>query len=283
MKIYISSVAFLDYNIEKLIKICSQKKINLEFSSGMNFHPNMMNFFINYPYPKLAHNYFPAPQIPFVLNLASTDDNIRETSIQHCINGLQLTKKANAPFFAAHAGFCIDPNPNDLGKKLDCNIGIINKEYHWKLFIKSVNTILSIAEKLDTNFYIENNVIAKFNIDSMGQNPLLGCDDLELTRLVQEINHNRFGILLDTAHLKVSSNTLGFNMDKAVKNLKNVIKAVHHSDNDGNIDSNDPITNDYWFLKHFPQFRNLVHVIEVKRQSVEELKIQQSILSNHSI
>jgi sugar phosphate isomerase/epimerase len=279
MKIYVSSVAFLGQSVEELVEFCTKEAINLEFSSGLEFHPDMEQFFLNYAHPKLAHNYFPAPQISFVLNLASANEKIREVSIQHCINGLKLTKKAKASFFAAHAGFCIDPNPDDLGKQLEHGKGKIDKEYHWDLFIKSVKRILAVAEKLEVDFYIENNVIAKFNIDGFGQNPLLCCDDIELNRLIKEVNHPRLGILLDTAHLKVSAQTLDFEMDGAVENLTSIIKAIHHSDNDGLLDSNQPLTMNYWFRKHLTKFQSLSHVIEVKKQTLHQLKIQEKILN----
>ena len=46
------------------------------------------------------------------------------------------------------------------------------------------------------------------------------------------------GLLLDVAHLKVSSKTLGFNLQKAHRDLSKIISAYHLSDNNGFQDSN---------------------------------------------
>src|SRR5665811_1545119 len=87
-------------------------------SSGMPYRADMEEIFLNAPIKKFAHNYFPAPEIPFVLNLASSNEKIRNQSLTHCLKGLELSKLAGAHFFSAHAGFCVDPHPDELGRKL---------------------------------------------------------------------------------------------------------------------------------------------------------------------
>lgn len=280
MKTYISTIAFLGQPVERIFEMAKEQEFNLEFSSALPFHPDMEKLFNDYPFPKLAHNYFPAPQDPFVLNLASKDENIRQRSIAHCKNGLKMSKKANAPFFAAHAGFCLDPKPEELGKKLQQSTELINKEAHWILFIESVEEIMKLARELNVDFYIENNVTAQMNINTHGQNPLFCAEPHEMIRLFNHINDPHFGILLDTAHLKVSSRTMKFSLDLAVDQLQSTIKAIHHSDNEGLLDNNQPLEADYWFLQFVSRFSNIPHVIEVKKQDIADLKRQMDLLEN---
>ena len=61
-----------------------------------------------------------------------------------------------------------------------------------------------------------------------------------------------------------------------------VIKAIHHSDNEGVLDNNRPIKEDYWFKRFMPYFRNLPHVLEVKKQSIKEINQQVSLLRTMS-
>ena len=103
--IYISTIAFNSLNIEEAIAIAKNNNFALEFSSGIPFHPKMEDIYTNCTLRRIPHNYFPAPKMPFVLNLASTNNTIRELSIQHCIQGLKLAKKSNSPFYSAHFGF----------------------------------------------------------------------------------------------------------------------------------------------------------------------------------
>ena len=269
--LYISSLAFLRKTVEEIITICSEQNYNLEFSSGMPFRKNMKEIFLNASLQRMPHNYFPDPEIPFVLNLASVNSEIRNKSIAHCKEGLKLAKSTNSPFYAAHAGFCIDPNPLELGKKISINQKIdqkINKEH----FLNSISEILILADTLEIDFLIENNVLAPFNFN--GENPLLCCDFKDIDWLFKEIQHNRFGLLLDTAHLKVSCKTLNLDLLSEFNKIRPFIKAFHHSDNDGTKDSNLVLKDDYWFLKYFKEYENYIHVIEVKSLSIAEIESQ---------
>ena len=195
----------------------------------------MSEIYLNSSIRRQPHNYFPDPKIPFVLNLASENDTIRNKSIDHCKKGLELAKHSNSPFYAAHAGFCLDPNPDELGHKIEIK-SEFNKDKHKILFINSVLDILQTAESLNVEFLIENNVVAPFNYDGEN-NPLLCCDFNDLSWLFNSIKNEKFGLLLDTAHLKVSCKTLNINLLDEFKRISPFIKAFHHSDNDGTIET----------------------------------------------
>lgn len=269
----------LGKSLEELVEISLKNKYPLEFSSALPYSEALIPTFLAYPYPKLVHNYFPAPQIPFVLNLASSNTEIRRTSINHCLQGIELTKKANATFFAAHAGFCVDPKPEELGKKFKQLDKKLEKDTNWELFLASINEILRFAEKEEIDFLIENNVVAQMNITNYGENPLFCGDGKEMLKLIKTINHPRLGILLDTAHLKVSGKTLGFDIIEHTKLIAPFVKAIHHSDNEGILDNNQKLPSDYWFLKFHNYFTNIPHVLEVKRLTHEEIVNQLNILS----
>jgi hypothetical protein len=278
-EIFVSTVAFKRHTIHEMIQTCVDKKWKLEFSSGLPFIETMEDIFVQAPVHRLPHNYFPAPRDPFVLNLASLNDSIRERSIQMCLNGLRLTKQSGGLFYAAHAGFCIDPSPDQLGRQLEIDIQF-DKAQHWTIFTSSVKRVLEYAHFLDSLFLIENNVIASFNLTKEKQNPLFCCNALEMIQLINEIADPNLGILLDTAHLKVSANTLGNDPLTEMEQLLSVIKALHHSDNNGLTDSNDRLTNEYWCKELLPALGGKPHVIEVKDLSQEEIEDQIGLLSS---
>lgn len=273
--IYVSSLAFLGQPIKDVVALCEQESINLEFSSAMPYKEDMEQIYRACKFVRMPHNYFPAPKVPFVLNLASADNTIRRTSIEHCKNGLHLAKASAAPFYAAHAGFCVDPNPAELGKKIKVP-NHLNKEQNKKLFIESIEEILVLAERLEMDFLIENNVVAPFNYD--GTNFLLCTEFEEINWLFETIKHDRLGLLLDTAHLKVSCQTLGLDLKKEFEKVKSLVRAFHHSDNDGTKDNNLPLPKDYWFLEYFEEFRNYVHVLEVKSLEMNDIRAQLKLL-----
>jgi len=271
--IYISSLAFNNKSPDQIVEISKENNWPIEFTSNLKFSKNLKSFYKNMQIKRSPHNYFPPAKKPFVLNLASKNNIILKKSINHCINGLKLAKFSNSPFFAAHAGFCIDPHFSELGKKIDIKEDF-DREFNKNIFIKSISEILKIANNLNIKFLIENNVIPTWNMKN-GKNPLLCCDSSEIIWLVNSINSSKFGILLDTAHLKVSCKTLNKNIEDEFKKIRPFVKAIHHSDNDGKTDNNMPITKNYWFLKYLKYFKNIVHVIEVK--NLNNLEIIQQI------
>ncbi len=263
MQIAISSLAFIGKSPEKIVEIAKKHNYCIEFSSGMPHRDDMETFFLNAPIKRYAHNYFPAPKIPFVLNLASSNKDIRTTSINHCIRGIQLSEKIGVEFFSAHAGFCVDPKPDELGRELG-KIEHIDRKLHWEIFLESVNTVLEKTKLAGIDFLIENNVLAKMNVYADGTNPLLCVEAEEMNKLCLEINNKRLNLLFDTAHFKVSANTLNFDLDNEFKKIKN-IKCIHHSDNEGVYDNNLIFDENYWFKKHIHNFKTILHVIEVKK------------------
>lgn len=280
ISIGVSTLAFQNKRREEIVDLAKENDWTIEFSSSFPFQKDMADFFMKTNIKRLAHNYFPAPLEPFVINLASNTEEIRQRSIAHCIQGLQLSKKCGASYFSAHAGFCIDPNPYQLGKQLNVNVDI-DRNLNWTLFLNSLRTILLEAERLNLSFLIENNVTAKFNLRKDGQEILFCSRAEEMIRLVEEVSSDNFGLLLDTAHLKVSSQALNFEMNKAVEKIKPFVKYVHHSDNDGSSDTNKSIAEKYWFLPWMQEFNQCIHILEVKNIETEEIKNQIKLLQNH--
>ena len=276
--IYISTLAFKGKTILEMIEIAKANGWALEFSSGLPYQSDMIDIYSKANVMRMPHNYFPAPQVPFVVNLASLNPEILFKSIEHCKQGLKLAKQSESPFFAAHAGFCIDPDPDKLGKQL--NLSDFNRKDNWGVFVKSLNEVLNYAKELDIPFLIENNVIAAFNLVN-GENPLLCAEPLEIEKIFNEIGESDyFGLLLDTGHFKVSATTMKFDILEGLERVSKYIKGIHHNDNDGKRDTNEILTSNYWFNDHLPVFKNIPQVLEVKCANIEEVKTQIIFLEN---
>ena len=276
MDIYISTLCFSGTPISEILDKADANNFNLEFSSGLPYDPNNIKYFNNFKNNfKLLHNYFPAPNVPFVINLASENKVVRELSLNHCLNNIELSAKNNINFYSAHSGFCVDPESNKLGKFIQVEKKF-QRSKHLDIFLESLNKILTFAESLKVNFYIENNVVSKQNYSkNKNVNSFLCCESGEINYVINEINRTNFGLLLDTAHLKVSSSTLGLEKEKEVEKILDKIKVIHHSDNDSKVDSNEPLDNEYWFLKFKKYYYLWDHVLEVK--NIDSKKIIEQI------
>ena len=262
-RIYVSSLAFKEKDISEISIESIHESFNLEFSSHLPYKDVNIEIFNSHHGFKLIHNYFPPPKIPFVINLASNDHNISRRSVDHCKKNIERTAINKIPFYSAHAGFCVDPSINSLGNTIRTKDSV-NRQKHLEIFIDNLNEIVDHAKTHNVQFLIENNVLSEKNFSINGQNIFLCVDSEEIKSVIEKINSPNFGLLLDTAHLKVSSNTLNLNLHSETKLLIPYIKALHHSENDGLTDTNQPFDKNYWFKPYLKLVKDCFHVIEVK-------------------
>ena len=138
--IYLSTGAFIEKDLAKILDLANQNSIfHIELSSGLPHDENCLNIVrdnVN-NFKFLIHNYFPAPENPFVLNLATTDKDNLIKSRDHCKRGIELTAELDAPFYAAHAVFAAALSVEHLGKPFrDANI--IPYDTAYKIFFENL-------------------------------------------------------------------------------------------------------------------------------------------------
>lgn len=223
------------------------------------------------------HNYYPPPKKPFVFNLASKDEEISSLSLNHVKNSIDLCSKIGSKIFAFHAGFRVDPKVTELGKKI-MKISLTSRDEAINLFLKRVKILHEEAKKKNVQLMIENNVISKKNIEHFQEDPLLFTNPKEIKEIMR-ILPSEIGFLLDVAHLKVSSNSLGFDLEKAHKNLHKEISAYHLSENNGFSDQNRPLKKTSWFWKDLKTDVKFF-TLEIYNLSIEKLKMQKTLAEN---
>ena len=244
-----------EYEVDQIEKIITEKKLH-----------NSLNLQV--------HNYFPPPRSPFVFNLGSLDEEISKISMNHALNSIELASKLKSKYYSFHAGFLLDPKVKELGKKIKKR-STYNREISKNTFIERVNVLAKFAETKNITLLIENNVLSSNNFEEFKENILLMVDEPECTEIMNSVRNN-VKMLVDVAHLKVSSNSLNFDRISFLKKLDKWIFAYHLSDNDGNSDSNEKIRLDSWFWPYIK--RNLdYYSIEVYGEEPEELVKQKEL------
>lgn len=217
----------------------------------------------------IIHNYFPPPFTPFVLNLASMNPCIAQRSIEHIEKAMRLSIELDQDTYSFHAGFLIDPIPSELGKGFAPKV-LQDREESMKIFIDRVNSLAKKANDLGINLLVENNVLELANLQTDGfSHPFLMVSDEECVRVMRETPKN-VNLLVDLAHLKVSSRTLGSNPLEFLAKTRKWTKACHLSDNDGLCDSNEPFALDSWFWPHLDKGLNY-YSVEVYDRPIEIL------------
>ena len=244
-----------EYEVDQIEKIITEKKLH-----------NSLNLQV--------HNYFPPPRSPFVFNLGSLDEEISKISMNHALNSIELASKLESKYYSFHAGFLLDPQVKELGKKIKKR-STYNREISKNTFIERVNILAKFAETKNITLLIENNVLSSNNFEEFKENILLMVDEPECTEIMNRVRNN-VKMLVDVAHLKVSSNSLNFDRISFLKKLDKWIFAYHLSDNDGNSDSNEKIRLDSWF---WPYIKNNLdyYSIEVYGEEPEELVKQKEL------
>ena len=244
-----------EYEVDQIEKIITEKKLH-----------NSLNLQV--------HNYFPPPRSPFVFNLGSLDEEISKISMNHALNSIELASKLKSKYYSFHAGFLLDPQVKELGKKIKKR-NTYNREISKNTFIERVNILAKFAETKNITLLIENNVLSSNNFEEFKENILLMVDEPECTEIMNSVRNN-VKMLVDVAHLKVSSNSLNFDKISFLKKLDKWILAYHLSDNDGNSDSNEKIRLDSWF---WPYIKNNLdyYSIEVYGEEPEELVKQKEL------
>jgi sugar phosphate isomerase/epimerase len=191
------------------------------------------------------HNYSPPPRDPFVFNLASTDCNIKRLSINHAKNSIILAAKFGANLYSFHAGFRIDPRVRELGTGFS-KYSLIDRDIAIESFGEAVLGLAEFARYEGVKLLIENNVIGATNFKVYQEDPLLLTNSDEIKSFMPKMPAN-VGVLLDVAHLYVSSRTLGLDPILEHNEIASWVEAYHLSENNGLEDLNLPITENSWF------------------------------------
>lgn len=213
---------------------------NIELSGGSNAYPEMEADLLQLKQDNnlhlQLHNYFPPPDKHFVLNLASSDNEIYQRTLDHLKRALDLSLKLGATRYGFHAGFLIDIQAEEAGKGIRKR-KLTDSEKGLERFCRGYEDLKAYAAGIE--LYIENNVISSRNLENFeGKNPFLLTDHGSYNELRQSID---FKLLLDVAHLKVSCNSMGLNFSEQLALLMVETDYVHISDNNGSADQNRPI------------------------------------------
>ncbi|KQH83649.1 hypothetical protein AMR76_21815 [Vibrio furnissii] len=228
-------------------------------------------------YKIALHNYFPVPKDSFVFNLASFDKGIISASMNHAKMAIELSHKYKSNYFSFHAGYLLDPNPTELGKSITKN-KLNNRQEGLKQFIRNVNELASFAKEKDITLLIENNVLSERNFKTFGCDPLLMTGPSETEDIFNNVAKN-VKLLIDVAHLKVSANTLSFDPVAYLNDFKNITDAYHISDNNGLEDSNQPFTEESWFVNHIRKDLDY-YSLEIYLSDTTKLESQYSLMSD---
>lgn len=239
--IYVSSSCVRNRKIKDSVEDLAVNGFkNIELSGGTEYYDNfeidLLELKDKYSLNYICHNYFPPPKKHFVLNLASLNDSVFNDSFNYLKRTILLSRYLGSTIFGFHAGFFIDIKPNEVGKKLSRDT-LFNQKKSIDRFCNAFKMLQK--ESIGISLYIENNVLSKSNSETYSEvTPFMMTNFSEYRALKEKID---FNLLLDVAHLKVSSQSLGLDWEMEFSNMIKSSDYIHISDNDGFHDLNNPL------------------------------------------
>ena len=275
--IYLSTGGFSDLKGSESARLLSNAGIHEIEMSGGAHEPDaikVLNQLKECGINLALHNYFPPPKDPFVLNLASLDDEVESRSIRHVQSVLEYCSELGLSHYSIHGGFLVDPNPEELGKPINRR-RINDRNVSVSKFIENVNAVAKKAKEYGVVLLLENNVLGQKNLNNFPNNPFLMTCKEECLKIMRESDDN-VRLLVDVGHLKVSAESLKFDKDLFLQDLDSHIGGYHLSENDGKEDQNLCFDKGSWF---WPLLRKDVEYvsIEVYDKCVDVLKQQKEM------
>ena len=242
----------------------------IELGAGVSADKDNLSQVVGMECQFLVHNYFPPPSESFVLNLASGDDSIRQRSLNLVTEALALTACLDAPFYSVHAGFITDPTSfGTTSFVFPMPASPDEAQLAMDRFTTALEIALDRAQHFSVQLLVENNVCSE---KLCGRLILQTAD--EFVTLFRVLPSPHLGMLLDTGHLNVTANTLGFDRMTFVDQVVSYVRALHIHDNDGTADTHQPIQPGSWMLNVLrrPEFAGLPIVIEAEFETVVDLR-----------
>jgi sugar phosphate isomerase/epimerase len=217
----------------------------------------------------MLHNYFPVPAEPFVINLSSSDSETLARSLDLTKAAIDISSEIGSQCYGVHSGFRADLQVGDLGR-VKHHYPLISKKQAVEIFKRSITELAIYASKKNVNLMVENNVLTKSNINLFGTNPFLMVDPLEIRETLESLDCE-ITLLLDLAHLKISAETLKFDLDDSIHFLNPLVNGYQVSENDGIEDDGLPFDDSVWFLNLIDKSKNFV-TIELSEVGANEYR-----------
>lgn len=251
--IYVSSACIKREKIRQTVVDYVKNGIkNIELSGGTKYYEDLERDLIKlkekYNLTYACHAYFPPSKEDFVVNLASCNDKIYKRSINHYEECIEFLKKIHCSVLSIHAGFLVEINSNEIGKKLNTRI-VYPEQEAYERFCSAYLHIADICKKNDIDLYLENNVLSAENYKSFELNNYLMMTDYD--SILKMKKQMEFNLLLDLGHLHVSAMTLGLNFADQCEKLKKHVKWIHLSHNNGIFDEHKPLIKESEILSEY--------------------------------
>lgn len=281
-RLYVSSTCFR-HDLFKDHHAIPEKIRGIEFSGGSKFYSDpviheALSCLVHKEGRSLRiHNYFPPPEKSFVLNFATSSEDILAQSLVVADKAMDLCRLYAIPYYSFHPGYLCEGSEGPDGQFSFPQDSFVSYENAQEKFLENIQNLNQMATEKGVRLAIENLFVAPKNIRSS-----LNCSFEELDEIISQMPGD-IGLLLDLGHLNVSAHYLKFDRYAYVKKIfekySDRIFEIHISCNNGKYDQHLPITPNDWQLDVLQKFKNCPGVdgtgicVTLESRQLDEKKI----------
>ena len=256
---------------------------NIELSGNLKFNPDILTHMRllrdKHRLNLMVHHYFPPPQEPFVLNLASQNPDIRKKTFSLIQQVSDLIEQLDIPVYGVHGGHCVDmlPEMKNLHFIIDEQTKV-EKQKALKTFQENVDYIIREFSPRKRKMAVENLFVA-----SKDQHYALLATPDQIDRFMEFARgYDNLGLLLDLGHLNVTARTFGFDAVSharfLLKNYSQKIFQLHLSENDGSFDVHHVHKEDSWQLEILEDFSSIIKGIPITFEWFHQTNSREGII-----
>ena len=260
--------------LRRALDVCLESGIRaLEIGSNHCFEDSY-DYLADYPFSYLVHNYFPIPEEDFVLNLASSDKDIRSRSIDHVKKSIDFCDEIGAKLYTFHPGFLTDPqgsNPSSDNYDFQWNethLAKVDVSVAKSLMYDSIDKIVGYSTAKTVRIAIETEGSLHKRDHLLMQRPE------EYEELFDRYSPQTIGVNLNIGHLNLAAIAFNFKKDAFVDQVQDYILAMELSHNDGIEDQHLPLQPNgwYWPLIYEARFDHVYKILEFRNIPIAEIK-----------
>ena len=274
MRLFVSTTFIEDNSkLKSALDKCRNMKIkSIEIGSN-HIYEKDYDYILDYEFEIIVHNYFPVPKDSFVINISSTDEDIRKKSIEKVKSSIKFCKDIGSQLYTFHPGFLTDPigsNKNKNNYDFQWNDSHLNNSNYItseNLMYESLDEIINFSKKCRVNVSVE----TEGSLHK--KNHLLMQTPQEYEKLMKRYKSSDLGINLNIGHLNLASKAFCFSKFEFVDLIKSHIVAMELSHNNGNEDQHLPLKEDgwYWPIITSKKFDKIPKILEFRNSSKEDI------------
>jgi sugar phosphate isomerase/epimerase len=168
----------------------------------------------------ILHANFPPIKEDMMHNIASSDEKIRQMSVNNGKEAIELCRKLESNLFSFNFGLM-----GDYTTRMEKIHDSPGYEVAYAIAKESLLTLLDYASQYNVGLALENH---------HKKDPILLVSADEYERLFKEVHHHLLGALVDLGHLRLNALNYGFDEKDFIRRLQDKIVELHiHEVRDG--------------------------------------------------